>query len=500
MSAKRESAEEVGSSTTSSSRRSVQDVSQSQLSSNKSTTHLAVSVEGATIVASKRSRSVDFGLHRIRSLSTQPTPTSTQPPSRPNVNLNLFPIRLALRNPVSNSSASLRSRRPPQPHQVVETTTIYDKHEQPTRVVSPHGQPEDSQGKVNQYLILRDIGRGSFGRVTYFACKIISKSRLKRQFRFSNDHLSSVKKEIAILKKLSRHPNINALVEVLSDDNEDNLYMIFELCEYGPVMNLKTNETVRPFDENLARKYFRDMILGIEYLHKKHVIHRDLKPENLLLTADMVVQIADFGISHMFDGQDDSLEDKNASPAFCPPEACDSKAPRISGKAFDMWSLGVTLYCMVHGRCPFEDESIMEVYRKIIEEEPMISPHLSPALKDLMRGLMEKDAYNRWKLEDVRRCDWITDFGRDPLISVEQNCDFETSVTDQEIEDAFSPLSKLITRIKNILTFKRKNSSKSNAVGVSPVDDAKAKSSSNISLPSKGILRRNSGTSTERIA
>ena len=61
-------------------------------------------------------------------------------------------------------------------------------------------------------------------------------------------------------------------------------------------------------------------------MHYRRIIHRDLKPENLLLTADRQVQIADFGISHMFEENEEPIiSDKNASPLFSPPEACDSK-------------------------------------------------------------------------------------------------------------------------------------------------------------------------------
>jgi hypothetical protein len=118
-------------------------------------------------------------------------------------------------------------------HQVVETSTIYFMNESQS-FFTPWGL-EQSQGKVNQYHLIREIGAGAFGKVMlckseeserYYACKIISKNRLKKQFRWSNaDHLHTIKREIAILKKISKHPNINALVEVLDDGSEDNLYM-----------------------------------------------------------------------------------------------------------------------------------------------------------------------------------------------------------------------------------------------------------------------------------
>jgi serine/threonine protein kinase len=162
------------------------------------------------------------------------------------------------------------------------------------RLLSPTGEFEDSMGKVNQYHLLKEIGSGSYGKVVlckceetqrYFACKIVSKNRLKKKFRWSGgeDHLQIIKKEVAILKKISLHKNVNGLVEVLDDVNEDNLYMsiilvweylllVFELCEYGSIMEVRLNERTAPFSEDSARKYFRDVILGLEFCMFYHML------------------------------------------------------------------------------------------------------------------------------------------------------------------------------------------------------------------------------------
>lgn len=120
-------------------------------------------------------------------------------------------------------------------------------------------------------------------------------------------------------------------------------YLVFELCEYGPIMQVLINEPVRPFSEILARTHFRDVVLGLEYriflfllflllnlqqVHYNCIIHRDIKPENILLSAstESSVQISDFGISHMFDEDVDDplLNNKNSSPLFSAPETCQS--------------------------------------------------------------------------------------------------------------------------------------------------------------------------------
>jgi serine/threonine protein kinase len=95
-------------------------------------------------------------------------------------------------------------------------------------------------------------------------------------------------------------------------------------------MKLEPNKIVNHYNENLARKMLRDVLLGLEYrmfmvcsfiVHYQKIIHRDIKPENLLLTEDFSVVIGDFGISHTFENEEAAVDDTNASPAFSPPEA-----------------------------------------------------------------------------------------------------------------------------------------------------------------------------------
>lgn len=119
-------------------------------------------------------------------------------------------------------------------HHIIETSKIYSKKETKNSVMSPTGQVEESQGKVNQYHLFENIGFGAFGRVVLardentqesFACKIISKSRLAKKYMFSPTSNENVKREVAVLKKVSNHPKIIKLYEVLDDELEDNLYL-----------------------------------------------------------------------------------------------------------------------------------------------------------------------------------------------------------------------------------------------------------------------------------
>ncbi|CAH0765585.1 unnamed protein product [Bemisia tabaci] len=317
--------------------------------------------------------------------------------------------------------------------------------------------------QLNQYRLLETIGQGSFGIVKlayneeddkHYAMKILSKKKMLKKAgvfgrigpnRKSANPLDKVYREIAVLKKLD-HPNIVKLVEVLDDPDEDHLYLVFELLERGEVMRLPTDE---PLSEAQARNYFRDVILGLEYLHFQRIIHRDIKPSNLLLGEDGRVQIADLGVCNEFDGPDACLNSTAGTPAFTAPEALisNNSAP-FSGKASDIWSLGVTLYAFVYGHVPFYAEAIPRLYEKI-KSEPVVFPQtpvISSQLKDLITKLLHKDPAQRMSLSQIKEHPWVTENGTNPLISEEENCQLVT-VTDEEVMRVITTVPKLDTLI-----------------------------------------------------
>jgi len=152
-------------------------------------------------------------------------------------------------------------------------------------------------------------------------------------------------KEIAILKKLD-HPNVVKLIEVLDDLNSDYFCLVFEYVEKGFLIEIPTDE---PLSEKVAWRYFRDLVKGVEYLHCNKVIHRDIKPSNLLLDEKNHVKIVDFGISNEFDGDDAVISNSLGTPAFMPPEALNENRSFWMGKPLDIWAMGITLFCFVHG-------------------------------------------------------------------------------------------------------------------------------------------------------
>ncbi|XP_058850636.1 calcium/calmodulin-dependent protein kinase kinase 2-like isoform X3 [Acipenser ruthenus] len=335
--------------------------------------------------------------------------------------------------------------------------------------------------QLNQYKLKDEIGKGSYGVVklayneddnTYYAMKVLSKKKLMRQAGFPRrppprgakmvpegppqpkGPLERVYQEIAILKKLD-HPNVVKLVEVLDDPSEDHLYMVFELVKQGAVMEVTTD---KPLTENQARFYFQDLLRGIEFLHYQKIIHRDIKPSNLLVGEDGHIKIADFGVSNQFEGTDALLTSTVGTPAFLAPETLSETRKNFSGKALDVWAMGVTLYCFVFGQCPFMDERILSLHHKIKNQlvELPEQRDVSEDLKDLLLKMLNKNPEMRITVPEMKVHPWVTRHGAEPLPSEDENCTL-IEVTEEEVENSVKHIPSLATVIL-VKTMLRKRS------------------------------------------
>ncbi|KRT79407.1 protein kinase [Oryctes borbonicus] len=318
--------------------------------------------------------------------------------------------------------------------------------------------------QLNQYKLMDSIGQGSYGIVklayneeddTHYAMKILSKKKLlkkagtfgrippKKEGKPNVSPLQRVYREIAVLKKLD-HPNVVKLVEVLDDPVEDHLYLVFELLEGGEVLQVPTD---KPLSEQQAWTYFRDVVLGIEYLHYQRIIHRDIKPANLLLSESGRVQIADLGVCNEFDGTDAFVSSTAGTPAFTAPEALEHR-DGFSGKAADIWSMGVTLFAFIYGQIPFHDLNILGLYSKIRHQpvEFPETPAISRELKDLIEKMLVKDPDERINLAEVKEHPWVTNNGRNPLPTEEENCHL-VEVTEEDVAKVVTSIPKLDTLI-----------------------------------------------------
>uniref|UniRef100_A0A8C7HYE4 Calcium/calmodulin dependent protein kinase kinase 1 n=1 Tax=Oncorhynchus kisutch TaxID=8019 RepID=A0A8C7HYE4_ONCKI len=348
-----------------------------------------------------------------------------------------------------------------------ERSTQPREARQPT-IESKRVSISDSQVRGQACVPNGSQGSGSYGVVRlayneddeqYYAMKVFSKKKLMKMCGFPRrppprgasteqglppkplGPLERVYQEIAILKKLD-HLNIVHLVEVLDDPAEDNLHM------GNPVMEVPSDT---PFTEEQARFYFRDIILGIEYLHYQKIIHRDIKPSNLLLGDNGHVKIADFGVSNQFEGSDALLSSSAGTPAFMAPEMMTDHEQSFTGKALDVWAMGVTLYCFVYGKCPFIDEYIIGLHNKI-RNRPVEFPNMPEVckeLKELIIRMLDKNPDSRITIPEIKEHPWVTEDGTDLLPLEEEHCTV-VEVTEEEVQNSI----KLIPSLSAVILVK----------------------------------------------
>nr|XP_029122914.1 serine/threonine-protein kinase GRIK2 isoform X4 [Elaeis guineensis] len=221
---------------------------------------------------------------------------------------------------------------------------------------------------------------------------------LKMRVAPSETAMTDVLREVSIMKMLD-HPNIVNLIEVIDDPNTDHFYMVLEYVE-GKWVCEGTG-----LGESTSRRYLRDIVAGLMYLHAHNIVHGDIKPDNLLVTSNGKVKIGDFSVSQVFEDDNDVLRRSPGTPVFTAPECC--LGLTYHGKAADTWAVGVTLYCMVLGQYPFLGDTLQDTYDKIVNNPLFMPDDINPELKNLLEGLLCKDPKHRITLHALAEHPWV---------------------------------------------------------------------------------------------
>ncbi|XP_052210321.1 serine/threonine-protein kinase GRIK2-like [Diospyros lotus] len=275
-----------------------------------------------------------------------------------------------------------------------------------------HSEDENGSKMINQYVRVCKIGSGSYAKVVLYrssddgklyAIKAFHKSHLlKQRVGPRETAMNDVLREVLIMKMLG-HPNIVNLIEVINDPTTDQFYMVLEYVEGKWVC--EGSGSPHGLGESKARKYLRDIVSGLIYLHDHNIVHGDIKPDNLLVTAAGTVKIGDFSVSQIFEDDNDELRRSPGTPVFTAPECC--LGSKYHGKAADTWAVGVTLYCMIFAKYPFLGDSLHDTYDKIVNNSLSLPRRMNHLLKELIEGLLCKDPSQRMTLQAVAEHPWV---------------------------------------------------------------------------------------------
>ena len=335
-----------------------------------------------------------------------------------------------------------------------------------TRGAQTHGVQ-----KVGSYALGDTIGEGTFAIVRFgthmsngerVAIKCVPKRKIAKM-----NMGRQIRNEISIMKMI-QHKNVVRLKEVLMSSS--TVYLVMELVRGGELYDLIAKG--RMSMEN-ARRYFRELMLGVAYCHEQNTCHRDLKPENLLIDEHGTLKIADFGFAALVEFEPERERERvssgasNASNASSngayrsPPRkrleakeeivkfddyvaepaaqnteldariarrmstvcgTCAYIAPEVlthegyDGRLADVWSCGVIAFVLCSGFLPFDDreDDHKKLFEKIQNAQITYPPWLTPEQVDILSHLLERDPRRRWTAAQVLKHPWLSPKEEDP--------------------------------------------------------------------------------------
>jgi serine/threonine protein kinase len=201
----------------------------------------------------------------------------------------------------------------------------------------------------------------------------------------SGEGESSAEREIAVMKRLN-HPNVVKLHAVIEDATQNKTHLVMQYIENGPPTRMLSDGTCKPLPIPLALRYMSQVSSGLDYLHRCGIIHRDIKPENILIDREHNAYVSDFGVSSLLTDKR-GISKRVGTLAFMSPELIASSSAVVEfGKQSDVWAFGVTLYCLVYGRLPFDGRTAADLIRAIAVE-PLSFPKSSPEPSESSRNI-----------------------------------------------------------------------------------------------------------------
>ncbi|XP_053991945.1 putative serine/threonine-protein kinase PRKY [Hylaeus volcanicus] len=276
---------------------------------------------------------------------------------------------------------------------------------------------ESSLKKKPDYILIKTLGTGSFGRVFLgkdvnnparnpVAIKRLVKHMLIRQKQV--DHVIS---ERAILSCVS-HPFLVKMYTTFKDAHY--LYIVLEFVPGGEFFTFLRKS--RRFENSVACFYASQITLIFEYLHSKNIVYRDLKPENLLIAQDGYLKLTDFGFSKLVDSRTYTL---CGTPEYIAPEILTYKG---HGKPVDWWTLGILIYEMLVGHPPFIDDEPLGIYRKILDGKIIFPRYFDKHAKALVKRLLTHNLGKRYGnllngINDIKFHAWFANIDWDYLLN-----------------------------------------------------------------------------------
>lgn len=277
---------------------------------------------------------------------------------------------------------------------------------------------------TQRYELGRLLGQGTFAKVYYarslaanhaVAIKVIDKEKVLKV-----GLMDQIKREISVMR-IARHPNIVQLYEVMA--TKSKIYFVMEYAKGGELFDKVAKGKLK---EDVARRYFVQLINAVDFCHSRGVYHRDIKPENLLLDENENLKVSDFGLSALAESkrQDGLLHTTCGTPAYVAPEVINRKG--YDGAKADTWSCGVVLFVLLAGYLPFHDSNLMVMYRKIGKAEFKCPSWFPTEVRRLLSKILDPNPITRISIAKIKESSW---FRKGLVLNKQVKAEAESKVT-----------------------------------------------------------------------
>ncbi|OJT06713.1 cAMP-dependent protein kinase catalytic subunit alpha [Trametes pubescens] len=307
----------------------------------------------------------------------------------------------------------------------------------------PHS-PGDGALCTSDFRPLRVLGKGGHGTVylvedvvsgRHLAMKVVEKNGLRLR------EYPAVFEEQTVSRALAAGGGKPWLASLQgSFEDSDNFYFLTDYYPSGDLRMRMNREGKIP--ESQARQWCAELLVALEYLHRRRIVHRDIKPDNILLDDDGHIVLADFGIARPFTREDSDRPWKRVHPwgqrtSLDGPPDEKSKvlgrrsadvthsmvgtpgytAPEVySGKysyAVDVWGAGVALHCMLVGKLPFGLDPRQQRLEELIARTDSVPADfdlygvVDTDVRDLLTKMLEKDPRKRLSIRKLKKHRWF---------------------------------------------------------------------------------------------
>jgi len=315
-----------------------------------------------------------------------------------------------------DSDEALRKAQPSRP--VDETAAFDPAAAQQTQSFSvggwgaAHSPPVDLPKTFGRYRIQSRLGQGGMGSVFLARDTQLEREVALKVPRLANDETGTLVQRFLREAKAAAtlsHPNICPIYDV--GELSGIQFIAMGYIEGRPLTAYIESNKRQP--ERQVAMVVRKIALALEEAHRRGIVHRDLKPANIMIDRRGEPIVMDFGLACRVDDRSTRLTQDGilvGTPAYMSPEQIDQRT--TVGPAADIYSLGVMLYELLTGCCPFEG-NVVSVIGQVLHAEPKpvteLRPEISPPLADVCRQAMEKDASKRFaSMRDMAAA--LTDF------------------------------------------------------------------------------------------